>query len=170
MRPRTRAGPGTRRPRGDARGGPAPGPAALRSAADGLLDEVGHRLGPGDVDGVAAGHLDGPGADPPGHGPLRGRGIIRSSAATRCQAGLVRQAGRDTAPLRVSKPQGTWESATNAAWPAGTSAANEAANLSRSRNRKPSRGGRMGGTGAPGGGSAMRVLTDSPLSGANAAR
>ncbi|GAA3799584.1 hypothetical protein [Streptomyces sp. NPDC001401] len=51
----------------------------------------------------------------------------------------------------------------------GTSAAKEAANLSRSRNRNPSWGGRIGGTGAPGGGSAIRELTGSPLSGANAA-
>jgi hypothetical protein len=56
----------------------------------------------------------------------------------------------------------------NAASFAGTSAAKEAANLSRSRNRNPLLGGRIGGTGAPGG-SAIRELTDSPLSGANAA-
>jgi hypothetical protein len=35
--------------------------------------------------------------------------------------------------------------------------------------QEPVCGGRIGGTGAPGGGSAMRVLTDSPLSGAKAA-
>jgi hypothetical protein len=52
---------------------------------------------------------------------------------------------------------------------ASTSAANDAANFCRSRNRKPSRGGRIGGTGAPGGGSLMSELTDSPLSGAKAA-
>jgi hypothetical protein len=57
----------------------------------------------------------------------------------------------------------------NAACAAGRSAANEPANLSRSRNRNPSLGGRIGGTGAPGGGSAISELTDSPLSGANAA-
>jgi hypothetical protein len=57
----------------------------------------------------------------------------------------------------------------NAASPAGTSPANESWNFSRSKNKNPSWGGRIGGTGAPGGGSAMSVLTDSPLSGANAA-
>ncbi len=57
----------------------------------------------------------------------------------------------------------------NAAWSAGRSPAKEAWNLSRSRKRKPSLGGRIGGYGAPGGGSAISVLTDSPLSGANAA-
>src|SRR5690349_19443274 len=98
-----------------------------------------------------------------------GGGIIRSSVVTRYQLGLARHAGQLTAPLSASTPQGTCESAMNADSSSGTSAANEAANLSRSRNRNPSLGGRMGGTGAPGGGSAMSVLTDSPLSGANAA-
>lgn len=57
----------------------------------------------------------------------------------------------------------------NAACSAGRSPANDAGNCSRSRNRKPSFGGRVGRTGAPGGGSAMSVFTDSPASGANAA-
>jgi len=57
----------------------------------------------------------------------------------------------------------------NCASASGRSPAKEAGNWSRSRNRKPSWGGRIGGTGAPGGGSAMSVLTDSPLSGAKAA-
>src|SRR6266446_1973070 len=56
-----------------------------------------------------------------------------------------------------------------AAKPGFTSAANEAANLDRSRERNPSCGGRIGGPGAPGGGFLIRVSTDSPLSGANAA-
>ncbi len=98
-----------------------------------------------------------------------GGGIMRSSVATRYQLGLCRQAGSVTVPPSASTPQGTCASAMNAASWSGRSAANEAANLSRSRKRKPSTGGRMGGTGAPGGGSAMRVLTDSPLSGAKAA-
>jgi len=51
---------------------------------------------------------------------------------------------------------------------AGTSAAKAAANLSRSRSRNPLTGGRIGGTGAPGGGSAISELTDSSVSGANA--
>jgi len=87
--------------------------------------------------------------------------------------------GRDQVPARLGPPggggdrsaqgvhpQGTWASAMNAACPPGRSAANEPYNFSRSRSRKPSLGGRIGGTGAPGGGSAIRVLTDSPLSGA----
>src|SRR6266540_1122089 len=98
-----------------------------------------------------------------------GGGIIRSSVATRYQLGLVRQAGSVIDPPRASTPQGTWESAIKAACSAGRSAANEAWNFSRSRSRKPSLGGRIGGTGAPGGGLAIRVLTDSVLSGANAA-
>ena len=40
--------------------------------------------------------------------------------------------------------------------------------LSRSRNRKPSTGGRIGGVGAPGAGLAISDETDSPLSGAKA--
>src|SRR3954453_4244290 len=97
-----------------------------------------------------------------------GGGIIRSSVATRYQLGLLRQAGSLTVPLSASTPQGTCESAMNAANSAGTSAANDSANFSRSRNRKPFSGGRIGGTGAPGAGFAIRVLTDSPASGANA--
>jgi hypothetical protein len=90
--------------------------------------------------------------------------------------------GRDQVPARLgppggvgdgsanqSRPRGTCESARNAACWADRSAANEAWNFSRSKSSKPSLGGRIGDTGAPGGGSAIRVLTDSPLSGANAA-
>src|SRR6266550_3213211 len=98
-----------------------------------------------------------------------GGGIMRSSVATRYQLGLLRHAGSLTAPPSASTPQGVCESARNAACAAGRSPAKESWNLSRSRKRKPLMGGRIGGTGAPGGGSAMRVLTDSPLSGANAA-
>src|SRR6185295_596876 len=57
----------------------------------------------------------------------------------------------------------------NAAASGFTSAANDAANFALSRKRNPSCGGRIGGTGAPGGGSLISVDTDSPLSGANAA-
>src|SRR5690348_7603239 len=98
-----------------------------------------------------------------------GGGIMWSSVATRYHEGLFRQAGSDTVPPSASTPHGTCESAMKAATAAGTSAANDAANLPLSRNTKPSLGGRIGGTGAPGGGSAIRELTDSPLSGANAA-
>src|SRR5207245_2884547 len=72
-------------------------------------------------------------------------------------------------PASASPPPGTCESAMKAAFSASTSAAKEPANFVLSRNRYPSRGGRIGGTGAPGGGSLISVDTDSPLSGANAA-
>src|SRR5262245_15779780 len=96
-------------------------------------------------------------------------GIIRSSVATMYQLGLVFHAGSLTAPFSASTPHGTWESAMNAASSAVTSAAKESANFSLSRKRYPSRGGRIGGTGAPGGGFLISADTDSPLSGANAA-
>src|SRR4030095_3065977 len=96
-------------------------------------------------------------------------GIILSSVATRYQLGLFFHAGSVIAPPSASTPQGTCASAMNAAVSAFTSAAKAAANLALSRNRNPSSGGKIGGTGAPGGGSLMSEATDSPLSGANAA-
>src|SRR5262249_60176557 len=98
-----------------------------------------------------------------------GGGIILSSAATRYQLGLTRQPGLLIAPASASTPHGTCESAMNAASSGATSAANDAANLERSSNRKPSWGGRIGGTGAPGAGLAISDETDSPWSGAKAA-
>src|SRR5690349_11309073 len=98
-----------------------------------------------------------------------GGGVIRSSMAIRYQLGLVLQAGWLIVPLSASTPQGTWESAMNSALPSSTSAAKEAGNFALSRNRYPSCGGRIGGTGAPGGGFLMSDDTDSPRSGANAA-
>src|ERR1700754_2589887 len=95
-------------------------------------------------------------------------GIILSSVATRYQLGLAFHAGAVTSPASASTPQGTWALARNAARSGGTSAANDAANLLLSSIRKPLTGGRIGGTGAPGGGFAISELTDSPLSGANA--
>src|SRR5882672_224086 len=95
-------------------------------------------------------------------------GIIWSSVTTRYQLGLALHAGSVIVPPSAARPQGTWESAMNAAVSGSTSAANEARNLALSRNRNPSCGGRIGGTGAPGGGSLINVATDSPLSGANA--
>src|SRR5689334_9274539 len=97
-----------------------------------------------------------------------GGGIILSSVTTRYQLGLIRQAASVMVPPSALTPQGTWESAMNAAWAAGRSPANEAWNLSRSRNRNPSAGGRIGGWGPSAGKPAMRLLTDSPLSGAKA--
>src|SRR5690348_16699177 len=52
---------------------------------------------------------------------------------------------------------------------AGRSPANDAEKSARSRNKYPSLDGRIGGAGTPGGGSAGRDPTDSPLTGANAA-
>src|SRR5215831_10436993 len=98
-----------------------------------------------------------------------GGGIIRSRVESRYQLDLARQAGSVIIPPKTSTPQRTWESAMNAASAAGRSPAKEAWNFSRSKNKDPSWGGRIGGTGAPGGGSAISVFTDSPLSGANAA-
>src|SRR5438477_11892926 len=96
-------------------------------------------------------------------------GIILSSVATRYQLGFVFHAGSLIVPAGASTPQGTWESAMKAAASALTSPANDARNFDLSRKRNPSCGGRIGGTGAPGFGSLIRVFTDSPLSGANAA-
>src|SRR6266550_8103721 len=95
-------------------------------------------------------------------------GIILSSVETRYQLGFVFHAGSLIVPLSASTPHGTWESAMKAAASALTSAANEAGNFALSRNRNPSCGGRIGGTGAPGGGSLISADTDSPLSKAKA--
>src|SRR5262245_46215729 len=96
-------------------------------------------------------------------------GIILSSVATRYQLGFDLHAGSVTAPFSASRPHGTCESAMNDATSSLTSAANDARNFDRSRKRNPSCGGRIGGTGAPGGGFLISAETDSPLSGANAA-
>src|SRR3954468_2159690 len=94
-----------------------------------------------------------------------GGGIILSSVVRRYQLGLLRHAGSLIVPLNASTPHGTCESAMKSASSVSTSAANESENFSRSSARKPSCGGRIGGTGAPGGGSAISVSTDSPSSG-----
>src|SRR5258708_27611858 len=86
-----------------------------------------------------------------------GGGIIRSLAATRYQLGFIRQAGSLIAPPSAFTFHGTWESAMKAACCGERSPANASWNLSRSRNRNPSLGGRIGGTGAPGGGAAINV-------------
>lgn len=77
-----------------------------------------------------------------------GAGIIRSSVATRYQLGLLSQAACVTAPFSASTPQGTCEFAMNPAFSGAISAAELAANLALSSIRKPSCGGRIGGTGA----------------------
>src|SRR4029079_13013634 len=72
----------------------------------------------------------------------------------------------DRVPASASTPQGSCESAVNAALAGCTSAANDSANFLRSRNKNPpSCGGRIGGTGAPGSGSLINAWTDSPASG-----
>src|SRR6266576_938106 len=96
-------------------------------------------------------------------------GIIRSSVATRYQLGLVRQDASVTSPFSASRPHGTCDWAMKSASGGSTSAANDAANFALSRNKNPSWGGRIGGTGAPGGGFWINLATDSPLSAANAA-
>src|SRR5258707_6454459 len=96
-------------------------------------------------------------------------GIILSSVETRYQLGFDLHAGSVTAPSSAATPHGTCESAMNAAVSGLTSAAKDARNFARSRNRKPSCGGRIGGTGAPGGGFLISADTDSPVSGAKAA-
>src|SRR6266403_5155119 len=96
-------------------------------------------------------------------------GIILSSVVSRYQLGFVLHAGTLIAPLMAPMPHGTWESAINSAFSGSTSAAKEAGNFALSRNKKPSFGGRIGGTGAPAGGSLISDDTDSPLSGAKAA-
>src|SRR4051812_47465529 len=96
-------------------------------------------------------------------------GIILSSVVTRYQLGFVSQAGSLMVPLSAFSPHGTWESAMKAAWSASTSPAKDAGNFALSRKRYPSCGGRIGGTGAPGGGSLISLETDSSLSGTNAA-
>src|SRR6267378_8507623 len=98
-----------------------------------------------------------------------GGGIILSSVATRYQLGFGFHAGSSIAPLSAASPQGTCESAMNAALSASTSAAKESRNFALSRNRYPSCGGKIGGTGESGGGSLISEATDSPLSAANAA-
>src|SRR5258708_7349879 len=91
-----------------------------------------------------------------------GSGIILSSVTRRYQLGLVFHAGSVTCPPKASRPHGTWESAMKAAVAGSTSPANDAANRVLSKDRYPPFGGKIGGTGAPGGGLAIRVLTDSP--------
>src|SRR2546426_1848647 len=91
-------------------------------------------------------------------------GIILSSVTIKYQLGFVFHAGSVIAPPRAVTPHGTWESAMNAAFSVSTSAAKEAGNLALSRKRKPVCGGRIWGSGGPGRGGFLAVLTPSPLS------
>src|SRR2546429_8901783 len=87
-----------------------------------------------------------------------------SSVATRYQLGLVRHDASVTSPLSALRPHGTCDWAMNSASGAATSAANAAANFALSRNKNPSWGGRIGGTGGPRAGFWVKFATDSPLS------
>ena len=133
-----------------------------------LFDEGDYRRWLRHVDGVAGGDLGHRGTGRADIERWAAGGIIRSSVVSRYQLGLARQAGSVIVPPSASTPHGTCESAMNAASSAGTSPAKESWNLSRSNNKNPSTGGRIGGCGASGGKPARSVLTDSPWSGANA--
>src|SRR2546427_1167697 len=89
-------------------------------------------------------------------------GIILSSVVTRYQLGFDFQAGWLIFPPRAPTPHGTCESAMNPAFSLSTSPAKAAGNFALSRNRKPSCGGRIGGTGGPRGGGSIKEVTDSP--------
>ena len=101
-------------------------------------------------------------------GPEEGSYGLRSRS--RYQLGLLCHAGSLIVPLGASRPHGTCESAMNAACSAITSAANASWNFARSRNRS-----RPGAAESAAAGRvrsaepAMRVFTDSPLSGTKAA-
>jgi hypothetical protein len=117
----------------------------MRVLARGLLDQVGNGHGLGQVDGVTAG-------TPVTAAPVRSAiarcadgGIIRSSLATTYRLSLIRQATSLIVPPSAFTPQGTWESAMNAACRAGQVTGARGVESVRSRNRKPSLGGRIGG-------------------------
>src|SRR5438876_11430970 len=95
-------------------------------------------------------------------------GIIVSSVVTRYQLGLVLHAGSLIAPLMAPMPHGTWDSHKRGFFWVHVGC-ERSGNFALSRNKKPSCGGSIGGTGAPGAGSLMSDPTDSPLSGAKAA-
>src|ERR1700722_16207397 len=96
-------------------------------------------------------------------------GSILSSVVNRYQLGLAFHAASLMVPPTAFTPHGTCESAMNSAFSGLTSPAKDAGNFALSSSRKPSTGGRIGGTGAPGGGSLISEATDSPLSSAKAA-
>jgi hypothetical protein len=144
--------------------------AAFAAVLDGALEGLAALGEPVEVGDGDAGTDDAGRADLLAETGDRGVGAgqhVRGEAG-RVAEGL-REDGQELGRARPElTPQGTWESAMNAAWPADRSPANEAWNLPRSRNRKPFTGGRIGGCGPSAGNPATSVLTDSPLSGANA--
>jgi hypothetical protein len=132
----------------------------LSGRCRGLLDEGNDGLGLGDVHGVAAGDFGDGGAGTFGHGAS---GTILSSATTRYQLGWARQAASVMVPTRASAPQGTWESAMNAAWAAAGRRRTRRGTCPGPRNRNPSAG-RPGSAaeGPSAGNPASMLLTDSP--------
>jgi hypothetical protein len=119
--------------------------------------------------GVAARGLNHREAGPFGHGALRGLGNHPVVGRNQVPAGLGAPRGLGDRPAEGGYSPRDLRIGQDAACSAGRSEANDPANFPRSMSRKPSRGGRIGGTAAPGGGSAIKVFTDSPLSGATAA-
>src|SRR5258707_7332470 len=96
-------------------------------------------------------------------------GSILSSAVSRYQLGFAFHAASLMVPPSAFTPHGTCESAMNSASSGLTSPANDAGNFALSSIRKPSTGGRIGGTRAPRGGSFISEDTDLPLLSAKAA-
>src|SRR5258708_28714580 len=76
-------------------------------------------------------------------------GSILSSVVSRYQLGFAFHAASLMVPPSAFTPHGTCESAMNSAFSGLTSPANDAGNFALSSSRKPSTGGRIGGTGAP---------------------
>src|SRR5260370_11053387 len=77
-------------------------------------------------------------------------GSILSSVVSRYQLGFVFHAASLMVPPSAFTPHGTCESAMNSAFSGLTSPAKDAGNFALSSSRKPSTGGRRGGTGAAG--------------------
>src|ERR1700674_2509830 len=96
-------------------------------------------------------------------------GSILSLVVSRYQLGFAFHAASLMVPPSAFTPHGTCESAMNSAFSGLTSPAKDSGNFVLSSSRKPSTGGRSGGTGAPGGGSLISKDTDSPLSSAKPA-
>src|SRR5258706_7479695 len=76
-------------------------------------------------------------------------GSILSSVVSRYQVGFAFHAASLMVPASASTPHGTCESAMNSAFSGLTSPAKDAGNFALSSSRKPSTGGRSGGTSAP---------------------
>src|SRR5260370_22588723 len=92
-----------------------------------------------------------------------GGGIILSSVVTRYQLGFVFHAGSSIEPLSAATPQGTCESAINAAFSGSTSAAKEAWNFLLSESRYPSFGGHIRCSSPTREGPFIHVPTEPPL-------